>query len=48
MKTLLRNGATEAEIRDVISAAVRAKWIGHEINKQGFVAHPRPMYAIGG
>ena len=48
VKTLLRNGATDAEIRDVISATVRAKWIGHEINKQGFVAPPRPMYAIGG
>ena len=23
-------------------------WIGHEINQQGFVPPPRPMYAIGG
>ena len=48
LKTLLRNGATDAEIAEAVASTVRAKWIGHEINKQGFVAPPRPMYAIGG
>jgi GTP 3',8-cyclase len=48
MKSLLRNGATDHEIADTIRAAVREKWIGHEINSSQFVAPPRPMYSIGG
>ncbi len=48
MKSLLRNGAPDDEIADTIRAAVREKWIGHEINSSQFVAPPRPMYSIGG
>ena len=48
VKTLLRSGASDTEIISAIQSTVRAKWIGHEINKQGFVPPPRPMYAIGG
>ena len=48
VKTLLRNGASDAQIEEVIRSTVQAKWIGHEINQQGFVPPPRPMYAIGG
>jgi cyclic pyranopterin phosphate synthase len=48
VKTLLRNGSTDTQIADMIRTTVREKWIGHEINKNGFVAPPRPMYAIGG
>lgn len=48
VKTLLRSGASDAEIIAAVQSTVRAKWIGHEINKQGFVPPPRPMYAIGG
>lgn len=44
----LRAGASDDEIREVVQATVRAKWLGHEINTQQFVAPPRPMYAIGG
>jgi GTP 3',8-cyclase len=48
VKTLLRNGAADAEIEDVIRGNVRDKWIGHEINSAKFVPPPRPMYSIGG
>ncbi len=48
VKSLLRNGASDAEIAELIRANVREKWIGHEINSVRFVAPPRPMYAIGG
>jgi cyclic pyranopterin phosphate synthase len=48
MKSLLRNGAPDDEIAATIRAAVREKWIGHEINSSQFVAPPRPMHSIGG
>jgi cyclic pyranopterin phosphate synthase len=48
VKRLLREGAPDTTIEEAIHSAVRAKWIGHEINQKGFVAPPRPMYAIGG
>ncbi|MBE0658888.1 MAG: GTP 3',8-cyclase MoaA [Bryobacteraceae bacterium] len=48
IKHLLRGGAGETEIMDTIRAVVHAKWLGHEINRGGFVPPPRPMYAIGG
>ena len=48
VKTLLRNGAPDDAIADVIRGNVRAKWIGHEINSAKFVPPPRPMYSIGG
>lgn len=48
VKSLLRGGAGDAEIADVIRRTVSAKWLGHEINSAKFVAPPRPMYAIGG
>ena len=48
VKHLLRSGAGETEIMDTIRAVVHAKWLGHEINRGGFVPPPRPMYAIGG
>lgn len=48
VKGLLRSGARETEIMDTIRAVVHAKWLGHEINRGGFVPPPRPMYAIGG
>jgi cyclic pyranopterin phosphate synthase len=48
LKTLLRNGASDAEIAEAIRGNVRAKWIGHEINAPKFVPPPRPMYSIGG
>jgi cyclic pyranopterin phosphate synthase len=48
VKELLRAGATEEEIVNVIRSTVKAKWMGHEINSSRFVPPPRPMYAIGG
>ncbi|MBM3783547.1 MAG: GTP 3',8-cyclase MoaA [Acidobacteria bacterium] len=48
VKGLLRGGAADSEIEDAIRSTIRAKWLGHEINSQRFVAPPRPMYSIGG
>lgn len=48
VKTLLRNGASDAQIEELIRGNVREKWIGHEINSAKFVPPPRPMYSIGG
>jgi cyclic pyranopterin phosphate synthase len=48
VKALLRNGGSDEGIAAVIEANVRAKWAGHQIGSQEFVAPPRPMYAIGG
>jgi len=48
VKTLLRNGASDAEIEKVIRGNVHEKWLGHEINSAKFVPPPRPMYSIGG
>lgn len=48
VKTLLRGGATDDEIRAAIRGCVAGKWIGHEINSARFVPPPRPMYSIGG
>lgn len=48
VKTLMRSGAQDEEIAQLIRANVRAKWLGHEINSARFVPPPRPMFAIGG
>jgi cyclic pyranopterin phosphate synthase len=48
VKTLMRSGAPDAEIADLIRKNVAGKWEGHEINSTKFVAPPRPMYSIGG
>jgi GTP 3',8-cyclase len=48
VKSLLRNGAADAEITALIRRNVADKWEGHEINTAKFVAPPRPMYSIGG
>lgn len=48
VKHLLRSGASDESIADLIRGTVRAKWLGHEINSVRFVPPPRPMYAIGG
>jgi cyclic pyranopterin phosphate synthase len=48
VKGLLRSGASDEELVQVIRSTVRAKWLGHEINSTQFVPPPRPMYAIGG
>ncbi len=48
VKSLLRGGATDAELAERLRENVRAKWVGHEIQQKGFVPPPRPMYSIGG
>jgi cyclic pyranopterin phosphate synthase len=48
VRGLLRSGASDERIAQVLRECVRAKWIGHQINSQKFVAPPRPMYSIGG
>lgn len=48
VKSLLRGGAGDDEIRQTIRRTVAAKWLGHQIQQAGFVPPPRPMYAIGG
>ena len=48
VKTLLRSGATDEEIAELVRRNLAGKWQGHEINSTKFVAPPRPMYSIGG
>ncbi|MCI0457403.1 MAG: GTP 3',8-cyclase MoaA [Gemmataceae bacterium] len=48
VKQLLRGGAPEADIAEVIRKNVSVKWEGHEINTARFVKPQRTMHAIGG
>jgi cyclic pyranopterin phosphate synthase len=48
VKGLLRGGAAEADIAEVIRRNVWAKWEGHEINTSRFIKPLRTMHAIGG
>jgi GTP 3',8-cyclase len=48
VKPLLRSGAPDAEIADLIRRNVQDKWEGHEINTSRFVKPLRTMHAIGG
>ncbi len=48
VKGLLRGGADDAAIQDVIRKNVASKWEGHEINTARFVKPGRTMHAIGG
>jgi cyclic pyranopterin phosphate synthase len=48
VKGLLRGGAPEGAIAEVIRGNVRAKWEGHEINTARFIKPLRTMHAIGG
>ncbi|HMC66283.1 MAG TPA: GTP 3',8-cyclase MoaA [Gemmataceae bacterium] len=48
VKQLLRHGAPDAEIADLIRKNVLAKWEGHEINTSRFIKPLRTMHAIGG
>jgi GTP 3',8-cyclase len=48
VKTLLRGGASDAELAEVVRQNVRAKWEGHEINTARFIKPLRTMHAIGG
>jgi cyclic pyranopterin phosphate synthase len=48
LKSILRSGAGDGDVEAAVRAALARKWLGHEINRAGFVPPPRPMYSIGG
>ena len=48
VKQLLRGGASDAELVEVVRRNVWAKWEGHEINTARFIKPLRTMHAIGG
>jgi GTP 3',8-cyclase len=48
VKPLLRSGAPDAEISNLIRRNVYDKWEGHEINTSRFIKPLRTMHAIGG
>ena len=48
VKSLMRSGASDEEIAELVRRNLADKWEGHEINSAKFVAPPRPMYSIGG
>ena len=48
LRALLRNGATDDEIAQLIIDAVGTKWAGHQINQVNFIRPNRSMSQIGG
>jgi cyclic pyranopterin phosphate synthase len=48
LKPLLRGGAQDAQIADMVRQNVAVKWEGHEINTARFVKPQRTMHSIGG
>jgi cyclic pyranopterin phosphate synthase len=48
VRAVLRQGASDDEVAEVIRRAVGAKWAGHRIGKATFVRPPRSMSQIGG
>jgi cyclic pyranopterin phosphate synthase len=48
IKPLLRSGAADSQIAELVLSNVRDKWEGHEINTSRFIKPLRTMHAIGG
>jgi cyclic pyranopterin phosphate synthase len=48
LRSLLRHGATDDEIAQLIIDAVGTKWAGHQINQVNFIRPNRSMSQIGG
>ena len=48
LRTLLRNGASDDDLAEAITAEVGAKWAGHQINQVHFIRPARSMSQIGG
>lgn len=48
IRSLLRNGGSDAEIAELMQVAVGAKWAGHQINQVNFIRPNRSMSQIGG
>ncbi len=48
LRSMMRTGATDAELAEAIAAEVGAKWAGHQINQVHFIRPARSMSQIGG
>jgi GTP 3',8-cyclase len=48
VRSILRGGGSDEEIRSAVRASIAAKWEGHEINTARFVQPKRAMHSIGG
>ncbi|MEZ5232180.1 MAG: GTP 3',8-cyclase MoaA [Acidimicrobiales bacterium] len=48
LRALLRGGATDDQLADVLAEAVRGKWAGHQINQVHFIRPSKSMSQIGG
>jgi cyclic pyranopterin phosphate synthase len=48
LRALLRGGATDDELAEVVRRAVGAKWAGHQINQVQFIRPSKSMSQIGG
>ncbi|MGD9751352.1 MAG: GTP 3',8-cyclase MoaA [Acidimicrobiia bacterium] len=48
LRALLRGGATDDRLADVLAEAVRGKWAGHQINQVHFIRPSKSMSQIGG
>jgi len=48
LKPLLRGGAPDERIAELVRQNVAAKWEGHEINTARFIKPLRTMHSIGG
>ena len=47
-RALLRGGASDEDIADLVRESIAAKKPGHGIDEEGFLKPARPMYQIGG
>lgn len=47
-RELLRSGATDAQIAEILKKSIQGKWAGHKINTDDFLQPERGMSAIGG
>jgi len=48
LRGLLRSGASDDEVTDLVERAVAAKWAGHGIGRVDFIRPARSMSQIGG
>jgi GTP 3',8-cyclase len=48
LRSLLRNGADDDALADVVARAVHGKWAGHQIDQVHFIRPNRSMSQIGG
>ena len=48
LRGLLRSGASDDEVADLVERAVATKWAGHGIGRVDFIRPARSMSQIGG